>query len=467
MKQSAPGKLATLFVAGLLTATPGLLPGVAHGQSLTDALEASYDFNPELKAQRAGVRAIDEDVFTALGGWMPTVSLTASVTGSMESTTPEGSGTSQGGTAQSSGSLDVSYTLYNGGLRDAELGQAREASGGARADLMATEQRILATAGAAYIDVLTSRQVLAALQNNVFTLQDFLEGLERLVENGQRTAFDLADSRIQIGEALTSVAAQEQVVGQAEARYRALIGVSPGALEDFPTLPELPSTAEGAVQEALANNPSTVSAQAAVKGGRQAVKAAEADRLPTVSVTGTLAREDVYTAPDSSSIGTPGESTYGSVKLSVTVPIFQGGVEYSAIRKAKQTENRQRLSLVAVQERIRQEVMTAWSALDSSRSQLVAARARLEAATFSYNALQRRLDQGQISLLDTLNIRQRYVQAQTALIGAQGDLWSAQIDLLRALGRFGARDLNLDVDYYDPDTYFQRTKANWTGTDVQ
>lgn len=453
----------TVITAGWL----GLLSTVAHGQSLSSALEASYNYNPELAAQRAQVRALDEDVFTALGGWLPTVNLTGSISTSVEDTTSDAGTSARGGTNQSTGSLDVSYTIYNGGLRDAELGQAREASGGGRADLMATEQRILANASIAYIDVLTSRRVLTTLQNNVFTLQDFLEGLEQLVNSGQRTAFDLADSRIQLGEALTDVAAQEQVVGQATARYRQLVGMPPGALEDFPILPEFPATPEAAIQEAIANNPLTLSAQADVQGGAEAVKAAEADRLPTVSVTGTVARDDVYRAPNDSAIGTPGESTYGTVTLSVTVPIFQGGVEFSGVRKAKQTQNQQRMALVTVQERIRQEVMSAWSALTSSRSQLAAAEDRLDAATFSYNALQRRLEQGEISLLDTLNIRERYLQAQTTQIRTWGQMLTAEVQLLQALGRFGARDLNLNVEYYDPDVYFRRTQADPISTDIQ
>lgn len=453
----------TVVAAGLL----GIMSTLAHGQSLSTALEASYDYNPELAAQRARVRALDEDVFTALGGWLPTVSLTGSISSSVEDTQSDAGTSARGGTNQSTGSLDVSYTVYNGGLREAELGQAREASGGGRADLMATEQRILANASIAYIDVLTSRRVLATLQNNVFTLQDFLENLEQLVNNGQRTAFDLADSRIQLGEALTNVAAQEQVVGQATARYRQLIGTPPGALEDFPILPELPATREAAIQEALTNNPLTLSAQADVQVGEEAVKAAEADRLPTVSLTGTVARDDVYNAPDDSAIGTPGESTYGTVSLSVTVPIFQGGVEFSGIRKAKQTQNQQRMALVTVQERVRQEVMSAWSALKSSRSQLAASEDRLDAATFSYNALQRRLEQGEISLLDTLNIRERFFQAQTTQIRTWGQMLTAEVQLLQALGRFGARDLNLNVDYYDPDAYYRRKQADRISTDIE
>ena len=51
----------------------------ARAQTLEEALTAAYLSNPTLEAQRAAVRATDELVPQALGGWRPTVTLQSSI----------------------------------------------------------------------------------------------------------------------------------------------------------------------------------------------------------------------------------------------------------------------------------------------------------------------------------------------------------------------------------------------------
>ena len=59
----------------------------AQAQTLTEALADAYNTNPQLLAQRALLRATDEQVPQALSNWRPTVNFTGQVgmaTGSLE-----------------------------------------------------------------------------------------------------------------------------------------------------------------------------------------------------------------------------------------------------------------------------------------------------------------------------------------------------------------------------------------------
>src|SRR6266550_3761438 len=61
----------------------------AHAQTLTDALAEAYNTNPQLLAQRALLRATDEQVPQALSFWRPQVTFTGQdgmATGSLERT---------------------------------------------------------------------------------------------------------------------------------------------------------------------------------------------------------------------------------------------------------------------------------------------------------------------------------------------------------------------------------------------
>src|SRR5271163_2892246 len=63
--------------AGLLAAAAPQ----ASAQTLTQALAEAYNTNPQLLAQRALLRATDEQVPQALSGWRPTVNFTGQVGG--------------------------------------------------------------------------------------------------------------------------------------------------------------------------------------------------------------------------------------------------------------------------------------------------------------------------------------------------------------------------------------------------
>src|SRR4051812_48792028 len=68
----------SLAARGLAAAAALLITGnTAATQTLTEALAYAYRSNPQLLAQRAALRATDEEVPQALSGWRPIVTLSA------------------------------------------------------------------------------------------------------------------------------------------------------------------------------------------------------------------------------------------------------------------------------------------------------------------------------------------------------------------------------------------------------
>ncbi len=65
-------------VCGLVVG-PAVLAGQANGQTLNEALGAAYANSPVLRAERAGLRATDEQVPQALSNWRPTIDVTGDI----------------------------------------------------------------------------------------------------------------------------------------------------------------------------------------------------------------------------------------------------------------------------------------------------------------------------------------------------------------------------------------------------
>ena len=92
------------------------------GGTMDQALIQTYQNNPQLNSQRSATRAIDENVPTALAGYRPRVSGTASLTDQYLDQLVRGTGTaggtfgntSKGAIAVQSYGLTATQTLYNG-----------------------------------------------------------------------------------------------------------------------------------------------------------------------------------------------------------------------------------------------------------------------------------------------------------------------------------------------------------------
>ena len=82
----------TLGFLALVGVFVGCIPGSTQGQTLTQALTDTYNTNPQLLAQRALLRATDEQVPQALANWRPTVNFTGQLGGTRSAVTSASTG---------------------------------------------------------------------------------------------------------------------------------------------------------------------------------------------------------------------------------------------------------------------------------------------------------------------------------------------------------------------------------------
>ena len=114
----------------------------------------------------------------------------------------------------------------------------------------------------------------------------------------------------------------------------------------------------------------------------------------------------------------------------LTVPIYQGGAEYSAIRQSKETVGQQRLNLDVNRDQARETVVQSWGQLDAAKAQIEATTAQVNAAEIALNGVREEARVGQRTTLDVLNAQQELVNARVALVTAQHDRVVASYTLL-------------------------------------
>jgi len=449
--------------AVLLMAYVGLTPALAD--TIEAALVRSYQNNPQLNAQRAQVRATDENVPQALSGYRPKVALTASAGYQYTDTNTTAGGNANtivrteihGTNAPRSAGLTVSQTLFNGQQTANRTRAAESQVSGAREALRVLEQSVLLSAATIYMDYLRDAAIVEVQRSNVRVLDQTLKQTRDRFNVGEVTRTDVAQSEAQVAAGKTQLLTAEANLTTTRSNFRRIIGNEPAQLAPgSPVDRYLPGTLPSAVDLGLIQNPNVTAAMFGIDVTFLQVKVNEGALLPTVTLQAAVQQSYEQTLTIFRSFG-------ASAIAQLSVPVYQGGAEYSLIRQSKESLAQQRLNLEQVRDQTRANVVTAWGQLVATKAQVVSAQAQVSASEIALNGVREEAKAGQRTTLDVLNAQQALVNARVALVTAQHDRVVASYAVLNAVGRLAPQVLNLATTVYDPSVHYHQVRDSWYG----
>jgi outer membrane protein len=474
-----PGLQATAQTAEkFVPAGPGMANTIATDQpdsvphTLSDALAAAYENNPQLTGERAHLRSVDENVPTALAGWRPQITIqgsygygagrfdTAATTGPGVfggiTTTPASSQKNNRieGTAQAT----VSEYLYRGGKTVAATHEAVNSVYAERARLIAEEETVFTDTVNAYVTVVEDKQLLDLDRANELVLGDELRAINDRFKVGELTRTDVAQAEAALAAAISTRQTAEGNFATAQATFVREVGVQPPSDLADPQPLVLPvKTEPDASSLAIANNPNVIAAKFNESQLRDAVDAAFAQLGPNVAIQGST----FYT--NGTTLST--ESTYGaSALLNVTIPLYQGGAEYAAIRQARQNYLQAVRQTEDAQRQARELAVQAWETLAAARASIDSARAGVKSSEIALEGLEREALVGSATTQEVLIGQQNLLSAQITLVQDITSMVTASYGVASAIGRLTASDLGLQVPLYDETAYYRAVKDSLWGT---
>lgn len=451
-------------------------------RTLAGALAETYASEPSLLAERAKLRATDENVPAALSGWRPTVVLSGTagygnglnrsfvnspLLGSYWTKTPTERDI---GTAQAT----ITQPLYNGGSTQAKVNQAKSQVMAERAALIAQEQTSFLCTVQAFVGATTSQAqacpnnpstagVIAAQQtvelqkNNVQVLQRQLQATNDRFRVGEITRTDVAQAQAALASAQAQLETAQGQLRTARSNFEKAVGYMPPANLIAPQPLRLPVHSEKqAAALAAVNNPLVVQAEFNDAAAKDAVDVAFAKLLPQVSVQGQAFEEQ---NPGSRSNDVNGYQ----IVAQVSVPLYQGGVEYAAVRQAKQSRQQARRQLDYERRAAVQVAVDAWDAYAAARAATKSDRSAIRANEVALEGVEREAIVGSRTTLDVLNAQQALLQSRTTLVQDLANLVTASYQVAAAIGRLTARDLHLNVPLYNDMAYYNAVKNRWWG----
>lgn len=452
--------------------------------NLQEALSTAYLTNPQLRAERAKLRATDEQLSGAMSGWRPTIMGSVGVNHSQGSNCSEqtystvdpvskkvvsqkvasctGGGSSGYSSNGFTGGVTISQPIFQGGRTINSVRMSKNQIMAERANLIATEEQVLSSVVSAYVNVVAAEQLLQININNEHVLKEQLDAANKRYRLGELSRTDVAQAQ---GALATATASRQQAEGTletAQAAYQQVVGL-PAAPNLTPPQPLiLPVSSEkDAVALAVRNNPNVISALFSLSQQKNNISVQISAIMPQLSANASYQHGRNWGSNRT-------EQDVKMAGLSLQVPVYQGGKEYAAVRQARQLANEASHQVNVARRQAVQLASSTWEQIQASKESIKSNRLAVDADVAALAGVERQALVGTSSTLEVLQQQQTLLQAQQALVQNIASLVTNSYNMAAVLGRLTAIDLKLPVPIYDETAYYNAVKNRlWGISDVE
>ena len=438
---------------GLVSLLVLSISSTGYAETFEEALISAYNSHPQLLAERARLREIDETYVQARAQGRLTSDINAS-SGFSDSTISQPSVFGPSDTSSSlkphSAQVQFIQPLYQGGRVSALKKQAKAGVLSARENLRNIEQNIFLSTATAYVDVIRDEDVARLRRDNVRVLDKQEVASRERFRLGDGTKTDIAQSRSRIAGAEIGLAQADAQLASSRALYIEAVGRPPSELSAAPKF-VLPASLVEAQKIARQNNPQLIAAMFNEQAGDAAIKVAKSAYKPTVSLNGS------YQVSEDQSTNLT-ESETSSIVAQFRIPIFTGGLTGSQVRSAKHARTRLSFETRTAERGIDRQIAQLWGQLDATKRSLVASQTQVEAAEGALIGVELEKKVGTRTTLDVLDAEEELLIAQLTLVQVQRNFDVFHFQFLTLLGAFDAQALRLGTDYYNPTDNFRSVK---------
>lgn len=426
----------------------------AQAEDIFEVLAKTYNSNPSLQAERASLRATDENVALAKVGYRPVISAQGGYRDG-ENKVKKGLG-NDGNYDSLSGSLKASQPLFSGYSTVNSVKAADRAVKAAQNNLANVEQNILTAASTAYLDVLQNRAIVELQKNNEELLKKKLdETLERF-KVGEVTRTDVSQAKARYSQAISDRIASAGALQSSIANYIEYVGEEPGDLNEPEKMKNLlPATYDAALDTAMRNNYTIRQAQNLYAARGYEVYSSVGELLPSLSLDGSVGRNKA----EQNHYKTTTDNAEWGVNLSV--PLYAGGATNAKIRQNKYKKWQAQENVLEAKRAVKAAVKSAWEVMKANESQLKSIADQIDASKIALDGVQKEEALGNRTILDVLDAYQELLNSEVNDVKARRNYYVSAMNLLASMGKMTAKDLGLDVDLYDAAKYYDETKSKW------
>ncbi|WBO84344.1 TolC family protein [Hymenobacter yonginensis] len=433
---SRPQFAASLLTLGLLTAA-----GAAQAQVLSDSLtldgtiRSVLDANPAITTLEEEVNAATSRVTQSRGGFLPQITGTATYTRIDPvvklQLSPDAPTFQLAPNNNYDAHITLQYGLLDFGKKDATYNLAESRRLTAVDQINVTRRDLAYSAAQAYYNILFVRESIKVQNAQIASLQQHKREMEKRVEGGVSTRFDVTTTDVRITQAQnTKIDLENQLRNQQVQLARLLhkpeyvdVPVR-GTFAYQPTAVDL----NQALAQAIENRPEVKLARDAEQTANLNLKLIERANTPTLGVGAQLGGKNGY-LPNLDKFR---PNSVGVVQFSV--PIYDGNKNKNQRVEAQANIRGSQARIQDTQEQIRADVRQAVNNLQSSTARYDNAQLQISQATDALTRAKARYRYDVGTNLDVLDAETSLAQARLARLQAIYNYTLGQYQLKRATG---------------------------------
>jgi outer membrane protein len=448
-----------LAIVAMASGSAVLMPTGAGAETLNQALASAYQYNPQLDAERARLRATDEEVTRARSGFRPVITGNADVN-YQNTKTRAVTGTTENELKPKGYSVDAVQQIFNGFSTINSVNEQEANVRAGRETLRSVEQTVLLDAVTAFMDVVRDQAVLKLRENNVNVLSRELKATQDRFAVGEVTRTDVAQAEARRAGAVSALDLAKANLKTSRATYERVVGHAPDNLvEPSGYERHVPRSLEEAKQIGTSESPAVVNSLYLEQAARFGVDRIRGELLPSVQL------EASYTDRFDSAVGI-NETEQGIVTGRLTVPIYEGGEVYARVRQQKHIHVSRLQEIEQARSEAEANVIGAWSQLLAFRAQVQSDQAQVNANTTALTGVREEERVGQRTLLDVLNAELELLTSQVTLETTRRNVVVANYAVLAAIGRLDAVNLGFTSIAYDAEAHYQEVRRKPWGTSI-
>jgi len=402
--------------------------------ALFDSLNSAYLNNPKLNAERANMRASREEKREAVSEFLPSVTVSGYI-GETENKNP-GDDTNFRPSEQS---VTVEQKLFQGFGGVANYGKKKHGQTLGEYKLKKIEQEILLEAAKAHTELLLNKKKVNINLINIDLLERQVETDQNRLEKGEINLTDLAQSESSLAGAKAELIAAQNDLVTSKLNFEKIIGQKPTEkIQEIKQINlNLPKSLAEAYNISKSENPDLQIAMLEYKQAKLDVVIAGSDLSPSATLSYKIAEQDDIST-------TVKDRTQQTITATATWPLFSGGSNLFNLRKAQELRNQKELLLEDSKKEIETDVANAWSSYQSSKSVLESIRSQVKAAEIANEGITLEYESGTSrTTLEVIQSRAILLNSRINLASSERNFLISQFNLLSAVGRLTAKQLNL------------------------
>ena len=274
---------------------------------------------------------------------------------------------------------------------------------------------------------------------NIDLLERQVETDQNRLEKGEINLTDLAQSESSfLGAKAELIAAQNDLV-TSKANFEKIIGKKPS--ENIQEIKEinlnLPKSLAAAYGISNLENPDLQIISLEFEQSKLDIVIAGSNLSPSATLSYKIAEQDDISA-------TVQDRTQQTVTATATWPLFSGGSNIFNLRKVQELKNQKELLFQDNKRKVKTDVANAWSNYQSSKSVLDSIRSQVKAAEIANEGITLEYESGSNrTTLEVIQSRTVLLNSRINLASSERNFLISQFNLLAAVGRLTAKQLNL------------------------